>query len=76
MRVIQDMGGWVYLCGHETSYLPLVSKEFEARYKASAVDSGGEDAAMLVGKFVGDPVLVNTTSSKRSIGYTTGESGV
>lgn len=36
-RVIDDMGGWILLCGKKESEWPFVAKEFENRYRGYAM---------------------------------------
>ena len=36
-RVIEDMGGWVAMCGSQENELPFVSKEFCTRYRGFSV---------------------------------------
>jgi len=49
-RVIQDMGGWVLMCGHDDKGWPFVGNEFKTRYKGYRMrGEAPEHAPVLIG---------------------------
>lgn len=60
MRVLADMGGWIYLCKQTEDELPFVAKRFQANYQAYRIRNQRPDFP---------PVLTGIANAQNQLTY-------